>query len=110
MLFGDEADDLSVGNECDRVEDATSIHDGQAKAGDDAFGFGNQRQQDLFGRAVNAGRVQCVFAVVAADGKFRQTQDRDVLLASLFDGVNDILAVAIPIQRRLVQNTSGDIY
>ena len=106
--LGDESRDLPVDRQAGAVEQGAAVEERQAKAHDHAFrGRHNLLQHGQRG-LLQARAVKSVLAAIAGDAQLGQAKDARPLGPRRLDRGKNVVAVAGPIHRRLIEHGGGD--
>ena len=106
--FGDETEDFAISGEARGIEQAALMKKGHTHDDDHVARFGNDFVKDFKGGPLQSGGVEGVFASVAGDGHFGETEDARPLLPGFGDGGEDVCLIVVPIERCLVQYGRGN--
>ncbi len=106
--LGDQTQDFPVGQHRRRIEQAPTVHDRQADRHRQAFGLGQQRLQDPPRLDRGAPALKRILAAIPGNAQLGQTNDPHLVGAGHSQALNNALVIALPIQRGLVDRSSGD--
>jgi hypothetical protein len=108
VLLADDPHQPAVGDEGRRIVEAALEPQREAEGHDDPAGVRHDLGEHVQGHPLHAGREKRVLAAVARDAHLRQAEDRDPRGPRGGDRCQDAVAVAVPIERRLIERRPGD--
>ncbi len=103
-----ETRDAAIDRQTSAIEQCAAMENRQAQADRHAFRRRQNLLQDGQGGVLQSRTLESVFAAIAADAQFGQAEDACALKPRGRDGGEDVVAVARPIHRGLVEYGGGD--
>ena len=108
VLLGHKPSNPAVDEEAGSIKDHSPVHHRQPDGHYHSAGQRGNPGQELEGTFENTRTVKRILAAVASNAEFRQTEDARLLGTCELNGPSNVLEVALPGERSLVQGRRGD--